>query len=276
MEALMLYFQSVRTARFTFTLQELTFEAVRHLLNIPPQRAEKSRSAFIRYAVKELQWHKGYENLTFDDLTIQERLFIEATYLSEVSDQNNFSLGNGNYTDYLLYQQQYHHSSFELGSIPNDDDVWSIKPLTSLESEIIEERVLSLDEYERIDWILFAMAVQLYRKGEETPELKSDPLAYGDWLEERVMRLSRLPESAMLHLIQMYFSGLSQLAHLFDVNMDGYGFIVLPVNKTKLNEEGEEIALFPARFRPTSKLSPLSQELFGKHHEIDTYPSDTI
>lgn len=272
----MLYFQSVRTARFTFTLQELTFEAVRHLLNIPPQRAEKSRSAFIRYAVKELQWHKGYENLTFDDLTIQERLFIEATYLSEVSDQNNFSLGNGNYTDYLLYQQQYHHSSFELGSIPNDDDVWSIKPLTSLESEIIEERVLSLDEYERIDWILFAMAVQLYRKGEETPELKSDPLAYGDWLEERVMRLSRLPESAMLHLIQMYFSGLSQLAHLFDVNMDGYGFIVLPVNKTKLNEEGEEIALFPARFRPTSKLSPLSQELFGKHHEIDTYPSDTI
>lgn len=42
----MIYFQPVRTARFTFTLKELTIGNVRELLNIPSHLLESARSTF--------------------------------------------------------------------------------------------------------------------------------------------------------------------------------------------------------------------------------------
>lgn len=262
----MLNFQQVRTARFTFTLAELTLGQIRALYDIHPHYLEKQRSHFIKAVLKEFHWHKGYEQNSLEDLTAQERLFIEGCYLSSVSDNPNFAISNGHYVDYLLVEKQFKQPNLKLGSIPNDEDIWFIQPLTGAMLEIIEERILAKQNYERLDWILYAMAAQLSRENETVPEIKADPLAYGDWLDERVERLMLLPESAVIHLIGLFFSGQEQLTHLFAINFDEGG-VHITSSQTTTNEEGEEAPVLPARFRPYTKISVITQKLLGKFNE---------
>ena len=157
----MLHFLPVRTARFTFELQELTLGQIRSLYNIPPQFIEKQRTFFLKSALKELKWNKGYENNTIDDLTIQERLFIEAQYLSATSQEPDFELGNANYSSYLLFDTQFSKDNIELGLIEPDtdkSDVWFMRNLSGLQIELIEQRIFTSENPQRIDWILYAMA----------------------------------------------------------------------------------------------------------------------
>lgn len=263
----MLFFQPIRTARFTVQLQELTNADSRALLNISPEYIEQGRTDFLRRAIKHIQWHKGYEQNTLDDLTVQERLMIEASYLSVVSDYPDFALGNGAYTDYLRFEKNYRHSEIELGLIPGDEkdeDIWFIKPLTGLEIEVIEERLLQKKELFRIDWITAAMAAQLYRKQEERPDPKADIVQYGDWLEERAEKMTLLPASAFNALFALFIQGSEQISHLFTVNFDDEGLLVFPKVETKVNEKGEEYVLIPARFHPHSKIDEVTKRLFGK------------
>lgn len=264
----MVTFQTVRTARFSFTLRELSIGQIRALYNIPPEFLEKQRSAFLKYALAEFQFNKGYEGLTLDDLTVQERLFIEATYLSSVSDDPDFSLANGKYTDFLLVEKQFKKPFVELGNIPDDDDVWFMRPLTGLMLESVEERALAAEKPDRLNFILYAMAAQLYRKTEELPDIHADFVKFGDWLDERVEKLNALPESAFVALLLMFFKGQDNLMHLFSINFDEAGVSIVSTAKT-VNEEGEEVAVLPARFRPSAKFTIIAQRLFGKSREND-------
>ncbi|THA04371.1 hypothetical protein [Rodentibacter pneumotropicus] len=261
----MLYFQPVRTARFTFTLQELTIGSVRELLNIPPNLLESARSAFLRYAIKELVWHQGYEENTLAHLTAQERLFIEATYLSSVSDSPDFEVGNGHYTDYLQVEKQYKLKEIEIGKIPNDDDVWFIQPITGAMLEVIEDRLFMQDSVMRADWFFYAMAAQLFRKDEETISPYLNAVNYGDWLDERAAKLQALPESAFSALLTMFiYQGINGISHLFDINFDDKGIVVQPLHTFTENTKGEEVELLPARFRSTDTISTPAKHLFGK------------
>lgn len=264
----MITFQTVRTARFSFTLRELSIGQIRALYNIPPEFLEKQRSAFLKYALAEFQFNKGYEDLTLDDLTVQERLFIEATYLSSVSDNPDFSLANGKYTDFLLIEQQFKKPFVELGNIPSDDDIWFMRPLTGLMLESIEERALVAEKPDRLNFILYAMATQLYRKTEELPDIHTDFVKFGDWLDERVEKLKALPESAFIALLLMFFKGQEELTHLFAINFDDSGVSITSTAKT-MNEQGEEVAVLPARFRSSAKFTVITQRLFGKYREDD-------
>lgn len=114
--------------------------------------------------------------------------------------------------------------------------------------------------------VLYAMAAQLSRENETVPEIKADPLAYGDWLDERVERLMLLPESSVIHLIGLFFSGQEQLTHLFAINFDEGG-VHITSSQTTTNEEGEEALVLPARFRPYTKISVITQKLLGKFNE---------
>lgn len=261
------YFQLIRTARFSFTLQELSLADTRHLLNISPDFAETFRSEFLKRAVKELTWHKGYETHTLEDLTLQERLFIEASYLSQVAENPDFELGNGVYSDFLQVEKQYRHKQLEVGKIEGDDDIWFIRPATGLMLEAIEERVFALTQPSRVEWLSYAMAAQLFRENEECPDPKADFMAYGDWLDKRAETVMSLPETAFLNLIQLYFRGMEQLTHFFAVSLDDQGFHLIPTHSQK-TIEGEEIALFPARFHPLAKISPATQQLCGKFDEV--------
>lgn len=263
----MIYFQPVRTARFTFTLQELTIGNVQELLNIPPHLLESSRSAFLRHAIKELVWHQGYEGYTLEHLTVQERLFIEATYLSSVSDLPDFSAGNGHYTDYLQVEKQYKFSEIEIGKIPDDDDIWFIRPLTGAMLEVIEDRLFMQEKSTRADWFFYVMGAQLFRKEEENISPYLNPINYGDWLESRVERLKDLPEGVFSVLLMMFiYQGMNKLSHLFDINFDHRGVIIQPHKKTA-NIKGAEVELLPARFRSTDTISTPAKQLFGKFEQ---------
>lgn len=266
----MLYFQPIRTSRFTFTLQELSIADIRLLLNISPNQIEKARGIFLKSAMKEIQWHQGYENNTLSDLTLQERLFIEASYIAVASEQGDFDIGNGTYLDFLIIEKQYkqEYQKIKLGSIKEDEDIWFIQPMTALMLETIEERVLNQENVERIDWILYAMAAQLFREKEKQPDLKQDITSYGDWLDERVKTLSQLPESAFVDLLGLYFSGLEQGCHLFKTNFDAKGVLLMPRNPTRI-DKGEEVELLPARFRASSLVSFYTQNLLGKFKQDD-------
>lgn len=266
----MLFFQPIRTARFTVQLQELTNADSRSLLNIPSQYIEQGRSDFLRRAIKNIQWHKGYEQNTLEDLTVQERLMIEASYLSVVSDDPDFVLGNGTYTDYLQFEKNYRYAEVELGLIPGDEkeeDIWFIKPLTGLEIEVIEERLLQKENVSRVDWITMAMAAQLFRQQEERPDPKADIVQYGDWLEERAEKMTLLPASAFNALFALFIQGSERIAHLFAVNFDDEGVLVFPKVETKADEKGEEYVLIPARFHPHSKIDEITKRLFGKSEQ---------
>lgn len=285
----MLDFQLVRTARFSFQLQELSLADTRALLNISPQFSEKMRTEFLNRALTTLEWHRGYEQCQLADLTVQERLFIEASYLSQVADEANFALGDGRYTDYLQVDKQFKQAEIQLGAIPGDDDQWRIKPLTGLAIEAIEERVLALDNPERIDWICFAMSAQLYRENEQCPDEQADFIAYGDWLEARAARMSALPESAFFALISLYFEGLEKLTHFFAINFDDDGIVLMPAkpkdeqadeqsseqsskqpNKQDAQavEKGGKVATLPARFHPFAKIAPTTKAILGKSDDV--------
>lgn len=263
----MLYFQPVRTARFTFTLQELTIEQIRTLLDMSQAAIEKARSEFLRSALKSFQWHQGYEKNTLEHLTAQERLFIEATYLSSVSEQPDFKLSNGHYTDFLQVEKQYKLNEVELGQIQGDDDLWFIQPLTGAMLEVIEERLLMQEKVERADWFLYAMAAQLYRQNEEQISPYLNGINYGDWLDERAERLQKLPESAFISLFSLFITGMGQLLHLFSVNFDHKGLVIMPIQAYQKTAEGEEVELLPARFRPTHAITLPTQRLFGKSEQ---------
>lgn len=262
----MLHFQTVRTARFSFKLQELSLGNIKALYDIHPRYLERARSAFLRYALAEFQWNKGFEQYTLDDLTAQERLFIEACYLSSVSDEADFRIANGRYTDYLQVEKQYRHAQIELGRIPDDEDDWFMQPLTGLMLESIEERVFAKAQVERIDVVVYAMAAQLFRKGEELPDIKADFVKFGDWLDERVEKFYALPESAFIALISMFFSGQEQLTHLFAINFDEDG-IHITANKAAQDKQGGMEALLPCRFRFAAKFTAITQKLFGKSEQ---------
>lgn len=263
----MLFFQPIRTSRFTVQLQELTNADSRALLNIPSNYIEQGRAEFLRRAIKSIQWHKGFEQNELSDLTVQERLMIEASYLSVVADHPDFALGNGQYSDYLQFDKNYKHAEQKVGLIPGDTadkDIWFIQPMTGLMLEVIEERLLAREEVARIDWLVMAMAAQLYRKQDELPDPKADVVQYGDWLEERAEQMTRLPVSAFNGLFGLFVQGGEMIAHLFDINFDEEGVLVFPKSEYKTNEEGEEYALIPARFHPHSKIDEITKRLLGK------------
>lgn len=259
----MLYFQPVRTARFTFTLQELSIANIRQLLNISPQFIEKARSGFLRYALKEIVFHKGYEDCTLDDLTVQERLFIESTYIASANDEANFPIGNGAYLDFLQIEKQFKPDLIKLGAIKDDSDIWYLQPLLGVVAETIEERLNADENTDRIDWIVHTMAAQLVRENEDIPDVKADIVSYGDWLEQRAKRILALPESAFIQLLKLYFNGLKQQAHFFDITLDRQGIVLLPKS-----QEGEA-ELLPARFRSSSTISTYTKILLGKYQQDD-------
>lgn len=265
----MLDFKPLRLARFEFQLQELTLNQVRSLYNIHPDFLEKQRTFFIKSAIKDIRWNKGLEHLTIDDLTVQERLLIEGSYLSAISDDMNFELGEGHYYDYMKFEKQYKLNNAELGLLTGDTeehDKWFIRNITGLQAEIVEERVLAKDKPERTDWILYSMAVQMYRtkdidgslNTEKEPDIKENPLAYGDYLDRKVERLSSLPESVAIELVDMFFIGLNKLHHFFQYSFDDNGIFVL-------NEKTDEVAVCGARFCPRTLIHSDTLKIFGKH-----------
>ena len=247
-------FPLLRTRRLTVKLKELSIGAAISLANMPAHMEESMRTEFLRHTVDTVQ--SGSENVT--DWTVQERVMAVAHYLASVMpDGPDFSLGAGNYSDYLdgAADISIAMNRISIGEVGGDN--WEIQHLTGAMAESIERLSGEFDQLSpRLHWIIGAMAAQLIRVGETPPDLSSDGL-YDEWLLSRIQVFMEFPESDFEQLMAAYSIGRKNLHHLFAYSFDDYGMVILP--KTG-GTEGLPSARFPVR----SAISRMALDMEGK------------
>lgn len=257
----MITFTSIRTTRFTFTLQELSLGDARFLIEI--QNNEQQRGEFLKRAIKSIHWNKEQEKaFNLGELTVQERLYIECMYLSSTSDTPNFIVSNGKLSDFLMSLKQFNPDMNEASVGEIDGQEWFIRPLTGAMLEIIEDILFQKDKCERIDWIIASMASQFFKKKNEIEPVDPylSPVEYEEYIKNMIDVFNSLPESAFAEFLSVFFTiGLPKITHFFNINFDDKGVICMPAE-----EEKEGLELNPARFLSVSAISSITLQILGR------------
>ena len=241
-----IHFPILRSKRLTVQLKELSIAQSIGLAQMPIHAEQEMITAFLTAAI---------ESANFDDVTqwtVAERNLAVCHYLSSVVDDGpDFSVGeNGHYTDYLDGDNDIKaiDAVLDVGELGGDS--WQVRHLTGWAAETIERLEGALDNIAgRLHWMLGAMAAQLVRKDEDCPVLFEE-----DWLLHRMKTLAALSESDFITLSFLHQTGVDALYHLFAINFDHDGLLVLPVKGSDLP---------PARFRVRSCLTGFSQRMGG-------------
>lgn len=234
----MIHFPKLQTKRLTIELQELTFEQSLELAAMPTHQFEAAITKFLNFVVKTV---KGIESPSA--WTVQERMFVVAHYLAcTLDDEPNFSLGDGNYFDYLQETEvSGAFNSVEIGELGGD--VWMLRHLTGEMSEAIERIAGQSPIDDRNFWLIGGMAAQLQIKDEKEPVFSSND-ELDSWMLDRINTFSAYPESDFESLFIAYRINCEKLKHLFAIDFDEYGIVALP--------READGGLPPARF-PVSK-----------------------
>jgi hypothetical protein len=246
----MIYFPELRTQRLTVKLRELTIEQSIKLAEIPIQSAELTCSEFLRCAIESINGEQDVLNWT-----VQERIFAVSHYLSTIADDKpDFSLSQGRYSDYLELETDKELKQLEVCELGGDK--WLINPLTGRMTESIERLTGELSLKGRSHWLFGAMAAQLIMESENLPEWASDN-EYDLWLKKRMETFLAFPASDFESLMLHYRLKNQELQHIFTIDFDDNGMVVLPKN-------GADGSLPPARFRVDSCLSRLAKQLASR------------
>lgn len=241
----MIHFPTLRTKRLTVQLRELSISDSIALAKMPAHLEQATVTAFLKAAVAEanhpdvLAW------------TVAERMMVVCHYLSAVVEGGpDFAVGeNGHFTDYLDGEHDITEiaARFPVGEIEGDQ--WFVRHLTGYAVESIERIHGELEGISgRLHWLLGSMAMQLIRSNEDLDAAYDD-----DGLLARMTVMAAYPESDFIALSALYQHGIEQLHHLFHVNFDDDGLLVLPAT------EGGELP--PARFHIRACLSEFAQRV---------------
>jgi hypothetical protein len=213
-----------------YNLSELTIHSALKLAAIPSGQYEYAASEFIRHALN---------NSDFDplEMTVETRLMLVAHYLSATSDSPDFSVGRANFSDYFIGETGKTPERIEIGEVEGDN--WHVTRLKGRFSEAIERTMGMSELNNRVHWIIGRMACQLVRDND-------DPVGddVDEWLLNRIKVFANMPESSFIQLYSVYESGLSQLLYLFEIENDGNGIVVMPIDKGGNKSFGA--ARFPA------------------------------
>jgi len=239
-------FPVLRTKRLTIQLKELTISESIALAKIPPHLEQVAVTQFLKYSIES-----AGEHTDVTAWTVSERVLAVCHYLScVVDDAPNFKVGeNGSYMDYLNGEKDIKTTDtlIDLGDLGGD--FWQIRHLTGWAAETIERLDGELNGITgRLHWLLGSMAAQLVRKGEECPTNFDE-----DWLLARMNVMANLSESDFITLSFMHQTGIEKLTHLFSIDFDDAGVLVLPADK--------EADLPPARFRVYAVLSGFAHRM---------------
>jgi hypothetical protein len=240
------HFPVLRTKRITLQLKELSIGDSIDLASMPDHLHEASCTAFLRATLQSV---KGVEDPS--EWTVQERNFAIAHYLASVAENGpDFSVGGGRYSDYLDGAADNYLELHAIGEIGGDD--WLIRPLTGAMAEAIERLSGEFQLPGRLHWLFGAMACQLVRKGEDIPPLEDGLLL------DRMRVLAGFPGSEFELLMRGYFVGVEALHHLFSINFNDRGIVVMP-------NKGADGSMPPARFPVRSCISRAALDLAGQH-----------
>lgn len=236
----MIHFPRLLTPRLNVQLRELTIREAVELNATPLGQHELAVSAMLAAVVKEAA---GPHNNP-GRWTVQERTLAVAHYLSGVSeDGGNFAIGEGRFLDYLDVEADRYVESFEAGEAGGN--AWQVGQLTG-DAAVIMESICS----RRMDWITADMAARLVPMGSgeaPAPDATDEPHRYREWLTVQKSLIEALPESDFAALFAIYKAGLRGLHHLFSLDFDREGHLVLPHGAAQRGKEGGA-TLAPARF----------------------------
>lgn len=241
-------FDHIRTRRLSVQPIELTLEGAGDILALPGERHERVTTELLRrIASRALRPTEGHVS---DPLlwTVQERGLVVARYIAQVAEDGpDFSIGeDAHLTDYLDLTKDLPAGSFDLGVVAAFRRVY--RPLLGVHAEVLESRCKT-----RGQWVLGAMACQLFKDDEEVPDWLSMPeVDLLVWIDDRIKGIKRSGESYVAELLAAWDRGNENMAHFFVLAFDdnGSGIVFLP------KERGEAGAELPAaRFQPVSCVS---------------------
>ena len=248
----------LRNNRMTVELKELTIGQSIELAEMATHLLEASTTKMLRFAIKSV---KGVDEDPIN-WTAQERMLAVSHYIACTSDEIDFAIGNGNYSDYIDYELTVSPAlkQVEIGELGGDK--WAIQHLTGAMIEAIEflQDDTGLDAY--VHFLIGTMAAQLVIVGEKTPEFKLEQDRY-DWLLKRIETFKNYPESDFESLIVAYQIHKSKLDHFFRIGVDAQGLIALPSEK-----EGGKLGLPPTRFPVATCLSRTARDMARKPERI--------
>lgn len=245
----MIHFPPLRTPRLDVQLRELTMQQAVQLAAIPPTKHEAAVAALLAFVVAEAKGPHAEPGRW----TVQERMLVVAHYLSAVSDEGgNFSIGEGRFLDYLYPAMDTAPAEIQAGAACGHD--WVLRQLTGDEALALESHCST-----RLQWLAGDMAARLRPAAGYTdpvPDASTSAHAYGEWLASTMADTLAMPESDFAELFALYRHGLRELHHLFALDFDAAGHIVLA--KTK---EGGGQQLAPARFPVSACIADLAHIL---------------
>lgn len=248
-----MHFPPIRTTRFSAELKELSIRDAVHLAGMPGLNHEQATTHLLSCVIKS-----ATADMDSKAWTVQERMLAVGYYLSSVLGEPNFPIGKqGVFTDYLDGDIDSVAGPVEVGLVGGD--AWSMRQLTGGMAESIERKhgdIAGIDG--RFHWLLGCMAAQLVIKG-EAPASPANEGLFDEFMESRMRVFAAYPESDFEQLLYAFYAGRKKLQHLFAIDLDGQGIVVLP----KLTG-GSETVLSPARFQLSACPSRLAFAMAGK------------
>jgi hypothetical protein len=242
------HFPRLQTGRLNVQLRELTIRQSVRLAATPLERHEAATTALLACIVEDA----AGEHSTPGRWTVQERMFVVAHYLACVADEGgNFAVGDGRFMDYLRGELDAAPNEVDAGTACGD--TWRVKQLTGDEAVAVE--ALCAD---RLGWTAADMAARMRAQDgadPAPPDATDKPADYAAWLVDRKAAMEAMPDSDFEALFDAYRRGLDALKHLFWLEFDERGHVVMPKRK----EGGADLA--PARFPVTAALGPLARVL---------------
>lgn len=246
----MIHFPPLRTSRLDVQLQELTIAQAVDLAAVPPDKHEAAITGLLRHAVQEARG----EHTDPARWTVQERILAVAHYTAATAEEGgNFHVGAGRLLDYLDAQADTVQAQADGGTALGHR--WEVRQLIGAEAEAMEGICAS-----RLDWVTADMAARLRDLDDEAdgkaPSAADAPGPYADWLAQRADKMRRLPESDFADLFRAYRTGRDALHHIFRLEHDEQGHIVMPMKQ----EVGGQL-LAPARFPVSACITELARQL---------------
>ena len=258
----MVNFSALRTRRLSVLLREISIADAIRLASVPASRFEAGTTDFLTRVVEKAYAQTAAQVADPRAWTVQERMFVVGHYLAHVSDDGpDFAVGGGGrYSSYLDTAKDVPPQASEAYEVGGDK--WHLVPLIGAAAEAIENLQGGMGDSisGRFHWLVGAMGAQLRRGDEEVPDAVADPSAFADWLQQRIHVFYGYPESDFVQLLAAFKFGQRDLDHLFQIEFDDQGVIVMPVNEA----EAGESALPPARFPVGSCISDFAKDLVGK------------
>jgi hypothetical protein len=243
----MIKFLTLRTSRLTAELGELSIATAVQLAKIPADQHEQATTFLLSHSVKVLD---GEADVRL--WTVQERLLAVAYYLAATLDEPNFAIGDeGAFLDYLAGEVDAVAAPVSVGEV--EGDAFMLRHLSGAMAESIERLHGELDGISgRFHWLLGCLAAQLYPAANPPAETGHDG-ALDEVIRQRMQVFAAYPDSVFAQLLAVFYQGQQQLQHLFAVDVDESGLVVLPKPTG-----GAESSLFPARFPAVECLSELA------------------